>query len=276
MIYDSLGPATDRSDFINSLSDAIRENPVPAALVGAGILWLFMGGRDVRLGGASLALAGGVGQGAKQGGHAAYRGARFVAAGASDGIGRMAEGASQLGSRIAEGASGAANAAKSAAGDIAEQAKQMAVGATEHIFSGQDDNNGSYEGAAPPVGKRIQDSLADLFAQQPLLIGAIGLAIGAGIAASVPQSDAEDRLLGPTADEAKRRGEALWEQAKQRGSEIASRGVEEVKARGLTPNDAAEAARTIGSKVAAVAEQAGKDVADRIKGPARAPSSSAG
>ena len=62
------------------------------------------------------------------------------------------------------------------------------------------------------------------------------------------------------------RGEALWEEAKKRGTDIASRGLEEAKAQGLTPEAAADVARTIGSKVAGVAEKAGKDIADRIKG----------
>ena len=56
MNYDTYNDGRGRPDFIGELGDAMRQNPVPAALVGAGILWLFMGGRDVVLGGASRTL----------------------------------------------------------------------------------------------------------------------------------------------------------------------------------------------------------------------------
>ena len=277
MSYENHNARVGRSDFVGALGDAIRQNPVPAALVGAGIFWLFAGGRDSTLGSASLSLAGGVAKGAGHGGRAAYHAAQFAASEASDGIGRIAKGASQVGSRISDRVSETAGTAGSAVADLAEQGKQVAARVAEQVFPlGRDDADAGYEHTAPSPGRRIQDSLADLFAQQPLLIGAIGLAIGAGIAASMPRSDTEDRLLGTTADEARRRGEALWEQAKQRGSEIATRGMEEAKTRKLTPEGAADAARTIGTKLAAVTEHASKDLADRIKGTSRTPHSSPG
>src|ERR1700712_1054441 len=33
------------SDFVSDLGDAVRRNPISAALVGMGVLWLFSGGR---------------------------------------------------------------------------------------------------------------------------------------------------------------------------------------------------------------------------------------
>ena len=35
------------SDFIHDLGDAVRKNPVSAALIGMGVLWLFAGGKPV-------------------------------------------------------------------------------------------------------------------------------------------------------------------------------------------------------------------------------------
>ena len=59
----SMRPRGSSSDFVGALDDAIRENPIPAALVGLGILWLFAGGRNVMLGGASQAVISGIGRG---------------------------------------------------------------------------------------------------------------------------------------------------------------------------------------------------------------------
>jgi len=39
------GSAT--SDFVGSLQDAIQKNPVSAALIGMGVLWMFTGGRNI-------------------------------------------------------------------------------------------------------------------------------------------------------------------------------------------------------------------------------------
>jgi hypothetical protein len=38
------------SDFIQDLGDAVRKNPLSAALIGMGILWLFAGGRPAARG----------------------------------------------------------------------------------------------------------------------------------------------------------------------------------------------------------------------------------
>ena len=39
----------DAGSFISALQDAARENPVSAALIGMGVLWLFMGGGNTSL-----------------------------------------------------------------------------------------------------------------------------------------------------------------------------------------------------------------------------------
>ena len=35
------------SDFVQDLGDAVRKNPLSAALIGMGVLWLFAGSRPV-------------------------------------------------------------------------------------------------------------------------------------------------------------------------------------------------------------------------------------
>jgi hypothetical protein len=180
----------------------------------------------------------------------------------------IAETAAQLGSRISDGVSGAAGAVSGVTANVAEQARHVANETAERVWSSQEDAepDDASGGGETSVAVRMQDSLSDLFSKQPLLLGAIGLAIGAGIAASVPRSQMEVRVMGSTADAARKRGEALWREAKKRGTETASRGLEEAEAQGLTPKAAADVARTVASKVAGVTEKAGKDIVDRIKG----------
>ena len=112
--------ASGHSDFIGELNQAIRQNPVPAALIGAGIAWLFMGGRHTVLGGASRSAFRGLGHGAQQAGGAAYQGAKSVGELASAGVNLLAEGATQAGSR-------AANAARTATDAIGDTIQQTAA-----------------------------------------------------------------------------------------------------------------------------------------------------
>ena len=48
-----------------------------------------------------------------------------------------------------------------------------------------------------------RSNLTELFRTQPLALGAIGLAIGAGIAAALPSSEVEAAYLGETSDTVK-------------------------------------------------------------------------
>jgi hypothetical protein len=269
-VADPSQSARSRSDFIGELNDAIRQNPVPAALVGVGILWLFMGGRNVLLGGASHSILSGVGHGAQHAGGAAYRGARDVGELVSAGVSAVADTAAEAGSQL----TGAVRSAKHAMGDAVRQTEEKvtdaASGMGDRIWSQSSDatRGASHESGTDTsnVGRRVHDTLADLFAQQPLLLGALGLAVGAGIAASMPTSETENRLMGESADTVKHKAGELWKDTTKRGADIASQGLEEAKVQGLTPEAVGEAARTIASKVAGVAEKASKDVVARVKG----------
>ena len=61
------------------------------------------------------------------------------------------------------------------------------------------DNVADYGRGMPEPGAvfdTARDGLSELFRAQPLALGAIGLAIGAGIAAALPKTDVEDAYLG--------------------------------------------------------------------------------
>ena len=74
--------------------------------------------------------------------------------------------------------------------------------------------------------RSAQDALADLFARQPLMLGAVGVAIGAAIAASLPVSQSENQLMGDTADAVKDQAGKLWDETKRRGADLASKRLE--------------------------------------------------
>lgn len=257
------------SGFVTALDDAIRQNPIPAALVGVGILWLFAGGRHVVLGGASQAVANGIGRGAYDAGGAAYRGARAATGRVADGMHAVADAATEIGAQATSAVRSAADTIGGAIDRTGEFVGSAASQAAASWSTGPDASDRPH--STEPLGgtagtiRGAQDALADLFARRPLTLGAVGLAIGAAIAASLPVSESEHRLMGDTADAVKDQAGKLWDQTKRRGADLASRSLKEAEAQGLTPEAASTAARTIVKKVADFAEKAGTDIVDRAR-----------
>jgi hypothetical protein len=110
-------------------------------------------------------------------------------------------------------------------------------------------------------GSTFQQNIGDLFERQPLLLGAVGIAIGAGIAASIPTTEAENRIMGEASDLVR---DAVTEKATQaRG--MADAAVQEVKAQGLTPEAAGEALRKFGEKVGVAPDAISKSTSGDAK-----------
>ena len=263
-----ISPRGSSSDFVGALNEAIRQNPIPAALVGVGILWLFAGGRNIMLSGASQAVASGIGRGARSAGTATYQGARAATGGVADGIHAVADSASEIGAQATEAVSAAAGAMRNAVSRTVESAG----GAVSQASDSSSKENGDTGGRSPGGSLRgavgtvrgAQDALADLFARQPLALGAVGIAIGAAIAASLPKSQIENRLLGETADTVKDQAGKLWDETTRRGADLASKGLDEAEAQGLTPAAAAQAVRIVTDRVAGLADKTMTDIVDRM------------
>ena len=53
-------------------------------------------------------------------------------------------------------------------------------------------------------GQRMREGFSHMMDEQPLLVGAMGIALGAALGALLPRSDTEDRLMGDARDSAAR------------------------------------------------------------------------
>lgn len=269
MMHESQGTRPGSSDFVGALDDAVRQNPLPAALVGLGILWLFAGGRNVTLGGASEAAVSGAGPGAWSAGRVVRHGARRATSVVADGMHAVAAGATEIGAQATEAVRSAADTVGSAVyrtGEIVGDAASRATSSWSTENSDMTDGrfNEPLGGAAGSI-RGAQEALSDLFAWQPLMLGAVGAAIGAAIAASLPVSQGENRLMGDTADAVRDQAGKLWDETKRRGTDLASQSLKEAEAQGLTPEEAANAARSVVTKVARFAEKAGNDIVERTR-----------
>jgi hypothetical protein len=114
-----------------------------------------------------------------------------------------------------------------------------------------------------------RSNLTELFRTQPLALGAIGLAIGAGIAAALPSSEVEAAYLGETSDTVKAKAADFAAEQTARATAVAEdvRGAVTEKARkqGLTVEDAKSAVGDISAKVGRVVDAAGKGISERVK-----------
>lgn len=217
------GPASSRNDFMSSLTEAVRDNPIPAALIGMGAIWLFAGG-------GSMTLFGGRDRSSLLG--AAAHGAGSVAQGASDMAQSAAHSVGRMGSSLASGVS-------STVGGFAEQVSDTASRMGEYVssslhgvdaqsdyrnpnFSGGQD--GSLRSSMNDMTTGMTNGLQDMFERHPMALGVAGLALGAAVAASLPLTSTERETLGKANETMRSKLGDVADQAK----DMASAAVQEV------------------------------------------------
>jgi hypothetical protein len=182
------------SNFLDNLKEAVRDNPLSAALIGGGALWLLMGNERLKNAAASVTAA--TAPLADIGGSRQPNSPKFTnsppTAPEID-QGSLQHGAHTLReakSAASEAASGAVNAIKDQFGDGVTYARESLSKAAE---------------ALPPKETiaKVQSSLSDLLERQPLALGAIGVAVGVAVAGAFTTSDLENEWVGDVSDRVK-------------------------------------------------------------------------
>ena len=213
-----VGRTPRRGDFIGAITDAASRNPVPAALIGLGALWLFMGGRN-------MTLLGGPGR-------------TSVIGVAGHGVGSAASGAVHAAERAGSAVSSGVSAAASGLADTVSSASDYVRGAVHGVDAQSAYRNAdlSGEGNGEPLGasrsryrttsaSALRENMTRLFDDHPLALGIAGIALGMGVAASLPLTRQEQETLGTARDKVEEKLSEAAEQAKG----LASSAVEEAK-----------------------------------------------
>jgi ElaB/YqjD/DUF883 family membrane-anchored ribosome-binding protein len=163
------------NEFVQNLGGAAKNNPLPVALVGIGLTWLMALGR----------------QPAQHQGFGAYDadssgpGMREKASGMLRGVSdRLSSAKQQLSDKagsVREGASSGMSSMRDSAGagmsSVRERASQLT-------------------GTAREQWQRARGGIDYMIHEQPLALGAIGVAIGAMLAAAAPRTRKEQELMG--------------------------------------------------------------------------------
>lgn len=157
----------------------------------------------------------------------------------------MRDRAADAASQAAEGAQSMAETAQEYSSAMGQQAYDLAASAQERAMR---------------ATTNLKDAAVSFIYEQPLLCAAMGVAVGAAIAAMLPSTQTEDELMGETSDSVKAvLGEAASDQFKTT-KDAAGAVLRETKAaaerEGLTPTAAGEAMRSVGEKAKNVAQQA--------------------
>lgn len=175
--------------FVTALTNAARENPVAAALIGGGALWMMLGKNSVRNAAATF------GDIAMPAAGLATRGVGHAAASAADAAG-------SAGRSVADSGMSAMGHVGQFAADTASTARDGASSAVEWASESIRD----IPNPMPSIKKQTsaaQSALTDVFERQPLVLGAVGLIIGAGVASALARSELENEWVGSASDDVK-------------------------------------------------------------------------
>jgi hypothetical protein len=292
------------TDFFRNLGTAARDNPIPVALVGIGLAWLVLSGARSRRrqydddelldeyagagdypeeyddetmfgetrGGYEHHSGGkGFAERAKRTAEAARRRAQRLRMGGQARAYELGETASETAHGWGESVREGARRARDTAGEWSAGARAGARSARERarrLGASEAGDRATY------YGRRARTGFLETLHEHPLVLGALGLAVGAAIGAALPATEKEDEWLGDTrdrlTDRAKEAGREQIEKARAAAGAAYSAAREEAERQGLTPEggkaavqSAAESVQRKAERVAGAATEAAKSEAER-------------
>ena len=179
-------------EYVVNLGAAARQDPLPLALVGVGLAWLMMSGRDgsrvdrVRVGSPGPSI------------DEVRTGVRDTVAGVRDSVSGAVSGVKDVVASVRDKVSSVRDSASRTSQKISDTKQR--IGQTAQAAR---DKAGEVGSVARERADRVRSGFDRLVNEQPLALGAVGLAVGAVLAATAPRTRQEDRLMGDASDRLK-------------------------------------------------------------------------
>ncbi len=267
------------ADFTRNLGRSIRDNPIPVALMGIGMAWLMVGGSGTKP------------RNVDDDPHDrdwddrayAYSGDPVDLGGFGQSYGEAS--AADLDQHTADEPEGSRREGlTSKAGRVAGHLRDRAGEASECLGGGIRGTRDAMARRGRGVGRKTRrygDRLGrrasrygrqarrrffEALEDQPLVLGALGVAIGAALGAALPATEREDELMGETRDNLKRQAEQTGRKQEDKVRDMADAAYgaakEEADRQGLTAEAGESGVRSMKDKAAKVASTA-KAAADR-------------
>jgi ElaB/YqjD/DUF883 family membrane-anchored ribosome-binding protein len=274
--------------FFRAFTNAARENPMPSLLIGAGCMMFLsekMGLNQLisrgngdngtttdyrsRVSSPTASGASSVAQSVRSGIRGVTGFANEQAAAAGGGI---KQGAVAVGEAVSATAGNLRDQASDAAGTLVEGAQNVAESVQDYSTAvGRQVTDSAKQAGrqATRAAGQAKDAAQSFIHDQPLLCAAIGLTIGAAIAAMLPSTEAEDELMGETSDSIKKAiaetASEQFEVAKGAAGNVAQEARAAAEREGLTPAGATDVARNFGEKIKRVVTDAGTAVGGEVR-----------
>ena len=180
----------------NTFMDTVRNNPVPAAMIGIGAAWLIMKGRSESRGYGNGGSSRGEYDRSDSGGRYDWR---TRTGGANRGYG--AEG-------VLADADLDTDTDRGVGEKVSEKVSDVAARASDYV------NDARY--AARRTTRRAQTSFDRVLRENPLALGAAATLIGAAIGMTIPATEAENELMGDARDNVVERARDMASDAAER------------------------------------------------------------
>lgn len=197
---------------LHNLKAQVRDNPLPLAMIGAGIAWLLMGnGTNAR----SL--------NSRWNGRVSSEPDTFGASGAevwegAAGVELPNSGAYESSANSGSSISERVGSASERVGSAYNAAEEAASSAAHSV--GESMRNVTHR--AGEASGRAQRMLSDTLDREPLILGALGIAVGAAIGAMVPRTRAEEAYLAPYGEKIREKTKQAVEHGMEKTRETAS------------------------------------------------------
>lgn len=181
----------------SNVTETIKDNPIPAAMAGAGLVglgWLIASGRD---------------SGSQQSSRQSYEDSDYYSGRSYPSYYEERDLESSSGSSGGERAQEAADQARQKAGELGGQLQSRASQAG---------------GEAQEKAQRAKGGFQKALQESPLALGALALGIGAAVGFAVPGTSKEDEAMGETRDNLVESGKQSAQDARQRAQRTIEEG----------------------------------------------------
>lgn len=243
----------DMSGAVRNLKTQVRDNPLPLVLMGAGVAWLAFGK------GVSDQHS------HSYGSHPSGSSGTNRPQSHADRPHTQGEHGSSMMSSATEGAKAAASSVGEAASSVAETVSGMA-----HNLTATADRLRHSMLTGSSHMRRHTPSTSGLANQDPLLIAALGVTVGAVVGAMLPASELEKEQIGPHAQRFRKDAEEMIDKGLDSAGRVAAKTYdalkEEADRQGLAPGAGPSLVERVGEVVRSAAQSA-EDAAREELGP---------
>jgi len=219
--------ATNIGDKMNetrdTLVDTVRNNPIPAGLVGVGLVWLLMNRSKSKQ------------TSDREQGSAVTRGGRIrdtVGSALGDAGTSVSRAAHRVGDVASTGWRQASDAASHAAAGVSDSASTLVHDASEkasHLYEQATEAASSVADSTTRGARNVESAFKNQLQENPLAVGAAALAVGAVLGFALPRSEPEDALMGDTRDRLLQQAGNLAHDAAGSAAQLADQALDKVK-----------------------------------------------